>query len=283
MGFWQKIKYRLLTKSVGLYINLISLTNKTKAGRLAYTLFSNPREGKLLQYTPFLAKAEKHVLYYKKQRIQTYHWFGTGETVLLIHGWESNSNRWQGFVQYLKKKQYNIVALDAPGQGMSSGKELNPILYSHYLEEVCKVYRPDYLVGHSLGGMTMFYFQSVFQFPTVKKVIGLGSPNKFTRITRNYKNLLSLSNSAFQYYLDVFKNQFFIDITHFSTEEFIRNIHQPVLLIHDKSDTIVPFQDAVEIAENNPDIQFVQTEHLGHSLFSQQVYKEIVAFLKSGK
>ena len=283
MATWRKISYFILTKSAGLWINVCSFFHPKKAGKMAYTLFSVPRSGKLTHFTPFLEKASKKTLLCQDQTIQTYFWEGSGETILLIHGWESNSNRWQGLIQYLKKKHYFIVAVDAPGQGMSSGKELNPVLYSQFLDVVCKEYRPQYLIGHSLGAMTMFYYYSKSDFPSVKKIVGLGSPNKFTRITRNYKNLISLNKLAFQNYLQIFLDQFSIRISEFSTQEFIQNIQIPILLIHDQEDTIVPYHDALEIVAQNPKVHFQSTQNLGHSLYDKRVYKEIVQFLKSDK
>ena len=278
---FSQIKYWLMTKSFGMIVNGVSLFNPEKAGNIAYNLFANPRDGKLNSYSEFLKNADKEIIIYNEHQIQTYEWKGNKETVLLIHGWESNSNRWQGMIQYLRKKKYNIISLDAPGQGMSSGKEFNAVLYAEFINEVCQKYKPTYLIGHSLGGMSMFYAQSKYQFPFVKKIIGLGSPNLFHRITRNYKNLLSLNNRTYRSYLNIFVKKFDIDTTYFNTENFIEKINQPLLIIHDKDDSIVPYNDAVQIVNKNPRVKFISTEKLGHSLFHNQVYKQAVSFLES--
>lgn len=278
---FSQIKYWLMTKSFGMIVNGVSLFNPEKAGNIAYNLFANPRDGKLNSYSEFLKNADKEIIIYNEHQIQTYEWKGDKETVLLMHGWESNSNRWQGMIQYLRKKKYNIISLDAPGQGMSSGKEFNAVLYAEFINEVCQKYKPTYLIGHSLGGMSMFYAQSKYQFPFVKKIIGLGSPNLFHRITRNYKNLLSLNNRTYRSYLNIFVKKFDIDTTYFNTENFIEKINQPLLIIHDKDDSIVPYNDAVQIVNKNPRVKFISTEKLGHSLFHNQVYKQAVSFLES--
>lgn len=281
MGFWDRFKYKLFTKSVGLFINSWVFFNKRKAANWAYQLFSNPRKGRLQDYTPFLLESERQTLQSKGDYIQTYFWKQKKvETVLLIHGWESNSGRWQEMVEFLTERNFNVVSLDAPGQGMSSGKELNPIHYSRFLSEVCKTYEPDYLIGHSLGGMSVFYFMSQYDFPFIKKIVGLGSPNKFSRITKNYKNLLSLSESAFTNYLNVFKTRFDIDIPTFSSEEFIPSIRVPILLMHDHQDQIVPYSDAEEIIAKNKHVHFISTENLGHSMYHPDVYQTVYAFLR---
>lgn len=281
MSNLKTVKYWIKAKSVGFVLNCISFFNSKKAGNLAYQIFSHPNDGKLNSYTVFLDKAHKIVIPFKNHKIQTYHWKGEKETILLIHGWESNSTRWQGMIQYLKKKKYNIVSLDAPGQGMSSGKEFNSVLYARFINEVCQKYKPTFLVGHSLGGMTMFYAQSKYQFPFVKKMVGLGSPNIFNRITLNYKNLLSLNNRTYKAYLNVFTTNFKIDTSLYNTEKFIEKIDIPLLIIHDKNDLIVPYNDALQIVNKNPRVSFITTENLGHSLVHNQVYKKTLSFLEA--
>ena len=133
MALLKNIKYKLLTKGFGLYINSLHYLNAKFAAHTAYTLFSVPRDGVLKTLPTFLGSSAMKKLKYKNMNIQTYEWFGSKETVLLIHGWESNANRWQGVIQYLKKYNYRIIALDAPGQGLSDGKELNAVLYSEFV------------------------------------------------------------------------------------------------------------------------------------------------------
>lgn len=281
MILFHNLQYWLKTKNLVFYLNLISFFNPKKAGKIAYKVFSTPRDGKLRNIPEVLLKAKTGTLKYKEHQIQTYHWQGEKETVLLIHGWESNSSRWQGMIQYLKKKKYNIISLDAPAQGMSSGKELNAVLYAEFINEVCVKYKPSYLIGHSLGGMTMFYAQSKYQFPFVKKIISFGSPNIFHRITSNYKKLLSLNTKTYQSFLNVFIEKFQIDTSFFNTQDFIKKIEIPILIIHDKHDTIVPYSDSIKIFENNPNINFESTENLGHSMVHNQVYKKAVSFLEN--
>ena len=43
----KKIQYFIITKLVGLYINLISIFHPEKAKQIAYTIFSQPRKGKI--------------------------------------------------------------------------------------------------------------------------------------------------------------------------------------------------------------------------------------------
>lgn len=283
MNLFKKIKYNILTKGFGLYINSLHYLNAKIAAQTAYTLFSTPREGLLKELPTFLGSSAMKKLQYKDLTIQTYEWSGNKETILLIHGWESNANRWQGFIQFLKKKNYHIIALDAPGQGLSDGKEFNAVLYSEFIHVVSNHFKPNFLVGHSLGGMTMFYYLSRFQPAHIKKAIALGAPNRFLRITENYKKLISLSEKSYQEFLNVFPERFSIIPQQFNSCTFIENIEIPLAIIHDYQDKVVPFSDAEEIIEKHPHISLLTTENLGHSLYNQRVYKQIIYFLENNR
>ena len=283
MGFLKKLKYQLLTKGFGAYINSMHYLNAKFASQTAYTLFSVPRDGVLKSLPTFLGSSAMRKLQYKNLDIQTYEWHGDKETILLIHGWESNANRWHGIIQYLKSLNYRIVALDAPGQGLSDGKELNAVLYSNFVNEVSEYFKPDYLVGHSLGGMTMFYYMATYQPKHVKKMVSLGAPNRFLRITDNYKKLISLSNKSYRNFLEEFEKRFQINTSQFNSADFIQKLNVPIGLIHDKEDKIVPYTDALEIIESNKHIPIYTTENLGHSLYDDNVNEQMVYFLENNR
>ena len=105
----------LLPKVVGAILNSIGIFNSKLASRLALLVFSKPRKGKLTTYAnSFLDTANKSTLYYTDFAIQIYQWKGLKETILLAHGWESNSSRWRNEIEKLQKKVaekygYNLV------------------------------------------------------------------------------------------------------------------------------------------------------------------------------
>lgn len=281
MGFWKNIKYQLLTKGFGAYINSMHYLNARFASETAYTLFSSPRDGVLKTLPTFLGSGAMHKLHFEHHTIQTYEWKGDRETVLLIHGWESNANRWQGVIHYLKKHNYHIIALDAPGQGLSTGKELTPVLYSEFVNVVSNHFKPDFVIGHSLGGMTLFYYMSKYRPSHVKKIMALGAPNRFLRITENYKKLIALSEKSYKGFLKEFPKRFSIDPAEFNSSLFINNIKVPIGIIHDENDKIVPYTDALEITEKHPGIPVFTTHNLGHSLYDDSVNEQIVYFLEN--
>ncbi|WP_339921142.1 hypothetical protein [uncultured Flavobacterium sp.] len=114
----KKTIYFLFTKSVGLYINFLSLLFPEKATQLAYTLFSEPRDGKLSKdnLPTILQESEKETYQHNESHFQTYTWKGNETIILLAHGWESNASRWENILPYLRKSGSTIIAIDAPAR-----------------------------------------------------------------------------------------------------------------------------------------------------------------------
>src|SRR5210317_2463091 len=117
---------KYIPKIVGVYLNVLSIFSSDYAANKALHLFSKPRKGRLKPYQEkFLDSAIQQTLYFEDLAIQVYHWEGTKETILLAHGWESNTARWKNKINLFKKEGFNIIALDAPAHGKSSSDSFN--------------------------------------------------------------------------------------------------------------------------------------------------------------
>lgn len=182
---------KYIIKLVGSYLNVLSYVSADYAANKALHIFSKPRKGKLTpKQEVFLNSASKEFLQYEDLKIATYHWRGDKETILLAHGWESNSARWKKKITYLTKEGFNVIALDAPAHGASGNKFFNALLYSECLNIVAQKYQPQIVIGHSVGGMALVFFQQKNQLKSIQKMVLLGAPSEFEDVLKNYINLL---------------------------------------------------------------------------------------------
>lgn len=272
-----------LPKLIGKKLEWQFLLFPKSALNTAFVLFCTPRKGKVREaYRNFLDKAKKEeVKVLPDVTLQTYHWPGKGETVLLIHGWESNTARWRTLIRQLQKEDYNIYAFDAPGHGNSSGKILNVILYEKCLRYLVQRYQPETIVGHSIGGMTMIYNQFLKSTPEVEKLVVLGAPSELKAFVDNFQSILGLSNRFMKAWNAYFKKRFGFYFEEFSISGFAKGISQSGLLIHDTLDAIVPVRASEAIHHNWKNSIFVRTEGFGHSLSHKNVDASILQFLKT--
>jgi predicted alpha/beta-fold hydrolase len=271
----------MIPKIIGAFINFIGIFNTAYASKLALNLFSKPRDGKLTPHiNSFLETAtSKTILHCNSLPIQTYQWEGTKETVLLAHGWESNSGRWRHKIQKLHKEGYNVIALDGPAHGGSGSSTFNAILYSEFISVVSEKFKPTAFIGHSVGGMALVVFLKKQTYVHAKKLVLLGAPSGFKGIMKRYKEMMGYSRKVsigIDHYIEL---KFGHPPHYFSTAEFVKNIDTQGLLIHDKRDRIIPYQDALDIDAQFKSAKLISTEGLGHSLKGDFITDELIKFL----
>lgn len=271
---------KFLPRIVGAQINSLHLLNKRKAANKAYQIFCTPRRGRVQEHQKdFLEKAKDQIVNAEGLDLQTYSWPGNGKTILLIHGWESNTNRWQSLVDRLQAQNYNIVAFDAPAHGYSQGSILHIPLYSKCLQVMINHFAPHYLIGHSIGGMTTIYNQYCNANQEIEKLVVLGPPSELTQIMGDYQQILRLKPQVMQSLEALFNERLGYYFTDFSIAKFSKEINKKGLLIHDKFDKIAPITASEAIAQNWQDAILFKTEGAGHSLYHDKIDRKIIEFL----
>jgi len=269
----------------GLYgacFNLLSIISPSLAAKKAFFTFTRVRKGRVLpQQQAFLENAKAGHVQAAGLELQTYHWTGAGQTVLLVHGWESNSFRWKNLIGYLLENGFDVRAFDAPAHGYSGGTHMPVPLYSDCLLELIRKYRPSYLIAHSVGGMTALFTQYRNPDNSLEKIVTIGAPSEFHEILEQYRRLLHLNKRVMNALYTVFHDKYGFHIRDFSSSVFARSINIKGLLVHDKFDTIAPFHASEKVHEQWRDSLLLATEGLGHSIHQEEVNKKIVRFLIS--
>ncbi len=271
---------RITLTSIGSALNALAVISPVQAGRRILQLFSMPRTGRLSpQDRAFLETAEWGMLQAQNLDVQYYRWENEGPTVLLAHGWESNSARWQVLVQRLRKTNYRVIAVDAPAHGGSGGTEFNAVLYADFIAAATEKFRPDFVIGHSVGAMALAYF--LLHHPeSIRKVALLAAPSELRQITGVFGQVLGLSTRAMQSYAEQVFHKFGHTLDYFSVAEFAKSIATDCLIIHGRDDVTAPFADAERVARNwAGGAQLVATDGLGHSQQGEPVYHAILKFL----
>ena len=278
----KKLIGKFLPKIFGVYFNIAVHFNPKKIARKAFLLFCTPRKGRVLTtQKPFLTNAKDDLIDFDGRTLQTYRWHGEGPTVLLIHGWESNTFRWRDLIAELQKENYNVIAFDAPAHGYSFGSILNVPLYADAAQKIIEMYRPIYIVGHSIGGMTMVYNQHKYNNSHIAKMVSLGAPSELSDFMRQYRNILGLSKNMMTQMEAYFVNTFDFKFSDFSSPIFANSLTVPGLIIHDELDAIAPFWCSEQVHATWKNSILISTKGLGHSLHQDKVRRQIIDFLKS--
>ena len=271
---------KFITKTIGASLNAMANIAPVKTARIGFELFCRPIRLPLSEkQKSFLNSAAQEVFQYKGNNVQTYRW-GTGDKkILLLHGWQSHSYRWKVYIEHLSKS-YSVYALDAPGHGLSSGKQLNVPLYSEVIEEQIKrMGSIDTIITHSLGGFATLY--TFYRNPQLRvaKMIGLASPGEAREFFDFYTKSLGLTKKCTQLIVNRFEETFQKTPDFFSAPVFASYLKIPGLIIHDEDDRETPFYHAERIHNAWKNSKLIKTKGYGHNLKSPEVVKEVIQFI----
>jgi pimeloyl-ACP methyl ester carboxylesterase len=271
----------IFVKLVGTYLNCLSYISKNYAAEKALMLFSKPRKGQITEVqSAFLKTAIKERFKYKSNSIMTYRWSGNKQTVLLVHGWESNSGRWIPLINHLKEKDCNIIALDAPAHGNSGSDIFNALLYSEFINVVAQKFQPSIIIGHSVGGMATVFFQHKYHLKSIKKMVLLGTPSGFIDVLKRYTDMLSYNQRIINQLNSIIIERFGASPESLSSAKYLETINSEGLIIHDEDDDIIPYSDALQIKNKFKNSKLITTKGLGHSLDHKTVTSYISRFIE---
>lgn len=288
----QRIPEETLRKArrIGKMLNLLATVAPTQAGRMAFRIFCTPRSGKLRpKDMDFLATAHEQATHHIEQHaIQTYIWqpskkVDSPPTALFLHGWESNSARWQRFVHAFRDAGFRVMAFDAPAHGGSSGKMLNLIIYSGVVKGFLeKNGAPDVLIGHSIGGAATVMSIAAFGAPRPKKAAVLGVFAESTRVIRDFGHVLGLDEKVLEYAKREVLRRSQMPLEAYSIREKSRLLADlPGLVLHDTDDEVAPFAEGQQVAEAWG-AQFIETQGLGHRMQDKEVVRALLRFATEG-
>ncbi len=275
-----------MERAAGLFVNLISFFSINKALFFVHKFFTTPRKGKLKSTALplFLQKATSDFFEYRGEKVFVYHWNYkevSKPLILLIHGWESNSSRWEQMQSYLGH-DFRYIAFDAPSLGQSKGKDLNVKNYQEVIDLSIRQFQPHFVIGHSLGAFSLFQQLSCQKYSSVQKVVILGSFDCFEVVVNQYFKLLGYNKRIVNSYQGYLEQLIGKPLSFYSCSTALQKVDVPVLCVHDINDSQVFYDKTISFhqALKEKNSKVITTRDLGHSLQHSSVFKAIEEFFK---
>ncbi|MFX0114181.1 MAG: alpha/beta hydrolase [Candidatus Hodarchaeota archaeon] len=246
------------------------------ASRLLHTAHRrkpNHREKELFKKgTPFWVP-------YNENKIFVMSW-GSGPAVLLVHGWNGNVTQLSPFIEPLLEQGYRVVALDGPAHGQSSGKRTDIVHFAAAVFAVAKtIGSVQSAIGYSLGGSaTVLASQNGL---VVERLALISTPICMKDIIERFSASLKLSRQLSSDLVQLTERKLGQSLSSVSVSTIAPNLKIPTLIVHDREDVVVPYEDGEILANLLPDAQLVSTTGLGHRhiLYDRQVIQEVIAFI----
>jgi pimeloyl-ACP methyl ester carboxylesterase len=261
---------RLFLSAAKISFRVVAWLSPKLAGVLALRLFMTPpkfpiprRELKIRES----ARLTMHEI--QGEQIVLRAW-GEGPRVLLCHGWGGRGTQFFALIEALVEAGYCAIAFDAPAHGDSSAKRTNMLMATQTIANIVEREGPfSAVIGHSFGCGTALLAIDRYRIPS-DKVILFSCFTDTLWITQRFAAAFSISDpvieamrqAAIRRYADHFDKPW--DWLSLSPVNTIKAVSGDLLLIHDKHDSDVPYQQALKLKEIAPQIQLLTTERLGH-------------------
>ncbi|MBX2931260.1 MAG: alpha/beta fold hydrolase [Chitinophagaceae bacterium] len=280
-----KLAQRIAISYYKTKIKAISLLSKKLAAEKAFELFCTPYSGKpKRKEPPIFHYAEKVSCNIKNLTITGWKWTpknNNGKKILIAHGFDSCSYKFDNYVQPLMQEGFIVFAFDAPAHGLSGGKTADAWLYRNTIIEIDKQFEHFYcIIGHSFGGLSASLAAEIM--PQLQKLILIAPATETQRAIDNFFKIVTFGDdikAELEKIIVAINQQ---PISYYSVTRSIQHIKANILWVHDKNDWICPFEDvqpAINLQLRNT--EFYITKGLGHNKIyrNKDVVRYIVHFL----
>lgn len=275
---------RLAIKYIRTKLNLLGKVSKRMAAQKAFEIFTTPPTRLKKELPPVFKKAESLIFLFNTVKIQGYRWNAPKKKkVLILHGFESSVVNFDKYVYPLIKKEYEVLAFDAPAHGRSGGKIINAVDYKNFILHIIKDYGPiTAFVSHSFGGLALALALEEMPHDETWKVVFIAPATESTTAMKNFFALVKLDEDVKKEFEGLIEEANGKPIAWYSVSRAAANIRAQVLFLQDKEDRQTPLADVEPIMKKEySNFRFHISDGLGHSRIYKNAatIKQVVDFL----
>jgi len=212
-------------------------------------------------------------------------WGSNGPAVLLMHGWGGARAQMTGFVDALLFAGYRVVAYDQPAHGESDGKMTNLLEIAPTMDLIAKQEGPfDAIIAHSFGTLITSHALANRNFPPPSRLVYFGAFNRLMDALPRFQTIAQLPDGIMDGLREMINEKFGKEVLDaIVNEKLVQQIHIPALMFHDQADNVTPVEDSRAIARAWSNVQYLETNGLGHrgALQSKEIHEQVVRFLRS--
>jgi pimeloyl-ACP methyl ester carboxylesterase len=275
---------RLALSYIRTKFKFLSAISKKKAARAAFRLFCTPQSRDTKELTGIFATAELLNIKMGKDIVAGYRWNkGDRRKVLILHGFESTALNFASYIEPLIKKDYEVLAFDAPAHGRSTGRQITALVYRDLIKYVHENLGPvKSYMGHSLGGFALSLALAEIPHDESYRAAFIAPSTDTTTAITNFFGLVRLPQNVhkeFEAHIQMLSGR---PISWFSINRTLKDIRAQLLWVHDEDDNITPLADVLKVrTETYSNVRLIITKGLGHSRIYRdaEIGRTIVEFL----
>lgn len=257
----------------------LSALSPALAAPVAERLFlTAPRHPQRKHEAEALASARRTIVH-AGSPIAAWTW-GHGPAVLLVHGWGGRGAQLTSFVPTLVANGYSVIAFDAPGHGTSPERQSSVVAFIDAIQAVDRALGPVRgVIAHSIGAAAAAV--ALRDGLRADAAVWLAPPSDLTLYADIALETLGFGRRARDLMRERVEHRLGVPWSTLDVGSFAPQMRTPLLVIHDREDAEVPWQDGAIIAQAWPGATLSTTSGLGHRLILRDagVVSEAVDFV----
>jgi len=268
-----------MKKLIPLIIKVLSILSPQLATKLSLKLFSHPRRTKRSDEEMRFLATGIQVTFKSQRKARTW---GQGPVIWVLHGWESRGSTFYKLIPLLLEKGYMVIAWDGPAHGDSPGKVSNvvdhPRALSVDMNEGLFV-EPVAMIGHSFGGAAFAILSKIHQMPA--KIVIISAPTRIIGVFSRFFQMIKLGKKSQDIFTLQSEKKTGYKVSEMSLVNNDFSQQSDTLIIHDKGDDVIPYDDFLALKNTWQAGKFITTEKLGHRMTIKniEILKSIVDFI----
>jgi pimeloyl-ACP methyl ester carboxylesterase len=206
--------------------------------------------------------------------------WGHGPAVLLVHGWGGRGAQLASMVPPLVANGYAVIAFDAPAHGQSPGRRSSLIAFVDAIHAVNRVLGPvRAVIAHSIGAAAAA--RALRDGLRADAAVFLAPPTDLTSHADIALETLGVGRRARELMRERVEERLGVKWSTLDVAALAPAMRTPLLVIHDREDAEVPWQEGAIIAQAWPGATLSTTSGLGHRRIvrDRDVVREAVQFV----
>ena len=250
--FWQRAVFRALWE----------VSPRHAVDRAIRLLLTPPRQTFSDDELAVLEEASLVPVPFVSGRLIAWRWGrATDPAVVLVHGWGGRGTQLRGFIDPLLERGLSVISFDAPGHGMTGGKESSLPHILQGLDALLDHLGPvQAIIGHSVGGAIAA--MAIARRPEVKRGVLIAPPASLVAHSRRIAAGLRWPEALRAATQRRIENRFGVNWKEFEAES--SRGEQPLLVIHDAGDREVAMSEGLRHVRHWPRGRMLETSGLGH-------------------
>jgi pimeloyl-ACP methyl ester carboxylesterase len=252
--------------STNVRLAVSSLLVPELASALAERLFlTPPRAGASSAID--LVDARGAAFEHKRRAIATWEWGwrdAERPAVLLAHGWGGHAAQMRPFVFPLLAAGYRVVAFDQPAHGVSEGRITGLPDFADVLASLAARCGPVHgVIAHSLAAAAATY--AVSRGLRIRRLVAIGASLDVFAYSRMFARWHWISERVRRAMEHAIEERFGVGWSDLDMARLAPRLSAEALVIHDRTDRIVPWRRGAAFARQWPGARLLVTEGLGHA------------------